>query len=205
MQCEICDTWLHTKCQGVSKQTYELLKKEGDALHWYCKACNKNFAKLLALISSIKQRQDALEVRVDEMVTDTEAVAASVSDVQVKVEDIRDGKLPEGLKKAIEDVVSDVKGEIKSLSEEVVALKGQISQTDTKLDTAIEAKLVENLPKSVEAIRKELEPSWASVAAQAVDSKLGQVSGDVDKVQQTLAEVKVRAEEEKDKEVVLTM
>ena len=82
----------------------------------------------------------------------------------------------------------------------MIALKGQLSQTDTKLDVAIEAKLVENLPKNLEAIRKVLEPSWASVAAQAVDKKLGQVSGDVNKVQQTLAEVQVKAEEEKDKE-----
>ena len=155
---------------------YELLKTEGAAVHWYCKVCNKYFAKLVSLMSSIKQRQDALEARMNGMVSDIESVTSSVAGVQVKVEEIRDGKLTEGMFKAFEDVVKDVKGELKSLTEEVIALKGQLSQTDTKLDVAIEAKLVENLSKNVEAIRKELEPSSASVAAQAVDNKLGPVS-----------------------------
>ena len=200
LRCEICETWLHIKCQDVSKEMYELLKNEDAGVHWYCKVCNKNFAKLVTLMSSIKRRQNDLEAKVDGKASDIESVTSSVTDVHVKLEEIRDGKLTEGMIKAIEAIVNGVTGKVKSLNDEVKAVRGQISQTDTKLDMAIEAKLVENLSKNVQVIRKQLEPSWASVAAQAVDNKLGQVSGDMDKVQQTLAEVKVKAEEEKDKE-----
>ena len=200
LQCEMCETWLHIKCQDVSKQMYELLKTEGAAVHWYCKVCNKNFAKLVSLMSSIKQRQDALEARVDVMVSDIESVNSSLGEVQAKMEEIRDGKLTEGLRKAIESVVSGVKGELATLCGEVTTLKGQLSQTDTKLDTAIEAKLVESLTKNADTIKEKFEPSWTSVVAKAVDSKLGQVSGEVNKVQETLAEVKVKADEEQDKE-----
>lgn len=68
------------------------------------------------------------------------------------------------------------------------------------METAIEAKLVDNIAKSTELIRKELEPSWASVVSREVDSKFEKVNVDVTKVQQTLVEVKSQADEEKDKE-----
>ena len=154
----------------------------------------------MSSISSIKQRQDALEARVDGMASDIESVNSSLVDVHAKVEEIRDGKLTEGLHKAIQGVVSDVKGEIESLCGQVTALKGQPSQTDTKLEMAIKTKLVENLTKNAETIKEKLKPNWSSVVAKAVDSKLWQVSGEVNKVQETLAEVKVKADEECDKE-----
>jgi hypothetical protein len=45
-------------------------------------------------------------------------------------------------------------------------------------------------------IKKQLESSWASVVAKEVDCKFESVTVDVTKVQQTLADVKVKAEEE---------
>ena len=186
---------------------YELLEDEDTGVHWYCKTCNKNFAKLMVLVSSIKQRHNILEARMDKMeeekgkmMSDMESVSKSVSSVKAEVQEMNESKLSDGMMKAIEVIVSKVKAEVTSLNEEVTALEGQITLTDTKLETAIEAKLVDNLSKNAETIKKKLEPSWESVIAQAVDSKLEQVSGDVNKVQQTLADVKVQADEEKDKE-----
>ena len=63
---------------------------------------------------------------------------------------------------------------------------------DAKVTTAIEAKLMEKLSNSTEIIKKELEPSWARVVSQSVDSKFEKVAEDVNKVQQTLADVKIK-------------
>ena len=47
IQCDICDIWVHIKCNKINSQTYELLKK--DNTQWFCNECYKDrfpFSKL---------------------------------------------------------------------------------------------------------------------------------------------------------------
>ena len=207
LECEICEAWYHIKCQGVSESEYEFLSNH-KSLHWYCSLCNKNVAKVIKMVSGLKQRQDKLEEMVTKMSEDitnisaeTKSVKQSLATVDKSFKTMVSGIIPEGMTKTFDQVVtSKVRTAIKPLEEELKSLKDQISSVDAKLETAIEAKLVDSITKSTEIIRKELEPSWASVVSKEVDSKLEKVNVDVTKVQQTLVEVKSRVDEEKDKE-----
>ena len=45
--CDICDTWVHIKCNKINNQTYNILKKE--KVSWSCIECSKDvipFSKL---------------------------------------------------------------------------------------------------------------------------------------------------------------
>ena len=55
VQCEICEVWFHCKCQGISDETYKVMKKE-QSLHWYCAGCEKGFAKILESVTKIQKK-----------------------------------------------------------------------------------------------------------------------------------------------------
>ena len=46
IMCEVYDMWHHAKCEGVSDGAYTVLQGN-EAMHWYCKGCNKVVARLL--------------------------------------------------------------------------------------------------------------------------------------------------------------
>ena len=58
--CEICESWYHPKCQGISEDTYKYLQK-GQGVHWYCKGCDKGVVKLFTAISNLQKQQQKLE------------------------------------------------------------------------------------------------------------------------------------------------
>jgi len=82
-------------------------------------------------------------------------------------------------------------------------LSAKFADFDSKFVTDFGARVLENIVKSSDIIRKELEPSWASVVAKELDckfEKMNKVASEVVIVQQTLQDVKSKAEDEKDKE-----
>jgi len=206
LECEICETWFHVSCEDVSELEYEFLT-EHKSVHWYCSICNKNVAKVIKMVSNIKQSQEKLEQSVKEIRQEMTVIAGDIIQVKQSVErvdhqvkEMSAGKLPDSMMKAVEAVVSKLRNEVNLLGADVKGVKEQMTLADTRLETAIEAKLVENVVKSADLVKKELEPSWASRVASAVDSKFETVTVDVTKVQQTLVDVRMTAEEEKDRE-----
>ena len=108
-----------------------------NSLHWCCKACN--VATTIKLFSTLKQKVDNLEA---------------------KLNDTCDGKLPDKLAQSIDLWMNEVAGQLDMKVNQVLldfqGIRNQISVPDTKLETAIEAKLLD----SVRSIKKDLEPSW---------------------------------------------
>jgi len=203
LECEICEAWFHISCQDISEEEHDFLAEHSRTVHWYCETCNRNVAKVITLVANLKQKHELLEAKVDKlqndmtgMATRIDKVSNTVSAIDTKMRDIMNGNLSTGMMRSIEGIVSQAKSE---LEDEVKSLREKVTSLDTKVETAIEAQLVD-VSKSAELIKKELEPSWASVVSQEVDNKLGKVSVDVTKVQQTLADVKVKADEERDRE-----
>ena len=134
--CEICESWFHIKCEGMSSDEYKFLDAH-KSLHWYCKACNKSVANAIKLFSSLKLK---------------------VENMELKLNKICDGVLPEKLTESIESKIAEavdiVENKISKLVTEFHDLKDQVSSSATKLETAIEAKLVD----SVDTIKKDLAP-----------------------------------------------
>ena len=65
IQCEVCDTWFHSKCEGCVDETYKLLNQ--DKIHFYCGRCDKVVGKWLKTTMEMKIKQDKLEVEVNKI------------------------------------------------------------------------------------------------------------------------------------------
>ena len=60
IMCEVCDTWHHSKCEGVPDEANAVLQGN-EAMHWYCKGCNKGMTRLLQTMSALQERQEKME------------------------------------------------------------------------------------------------------------------------------------------------
>ena len=59
MQCEICKSWWHIKCIGMSDDTYKYLKKEEcKDLHWFCIGCNTDAVNNLNMLMNLRSKQE---------------------------------------------------------------------------------------------------------------------------------------------------
>ena len=74
--CEICDLWHHAKCERVSDEAYVVLQGH-EAMHWYCKGCNKGMARLLQTMSALQERQEKIERSLN-------LVTKEVDDIKIK-------------------------------------------------------------------------------------------------------------------------
>jgi len=59
-QCELCDVWFHSKCQGISDLMFKAMSDFGE-LHWFCKGCRGGAEKLLAMVSKMQTKVEKLE------------------------------------------------------------------------------------------------------------------------------------------------
>ena len=64
IQCEVCLSWFHGKCQDVDEELYKILNKYNDAIHWFCKSCSSNTAKFLTSMVAIQEKVDRIEQEV---------------------------------------------------------------------------------------------------------------------------------------------
>ena len=64
VSCEICESWFHCRCQGISDVLYKALNQFSAELHWFCNSCNSGAGKLLMIMSKMHTKLDRLE---DEM------------------------------------------------------------------------------------------------------------------------------------------
>src|SRR3989442_3584122 len=176
--CEICEKWFHIKCEGMSGVEYEFLMAH-KSLHWYCDDCNKSVATTIKLFNSLKQKVDCMEEKLNK---------------------ICDGILPELMTKSIEGKIKNVAdlfdSKVKQIQNEIQVIKDLATAADTKLETAIEAKLVD----SVGSIKKDLEPSWATIVSKEVTNQFQRVSKDVSSVQAVLEDTRKQANQEREKE-----
>jgi hypothetical protein len=176
--CEICKSWFHTKCEEMSVDEYSFLEAH-KSFHWYCKACNKSVTATIQLFSSLRLKVENLEEKFNKLC---------------------DGILPDKMAKSIESKISEAvdkfETKMNKLAADFQGLKDQVSASDIKLETIIEAKLVD----SVDSIKKNLEPSWASIVNKEVNTQFERVSKDVSTVQLVLEDTQKKANEERERE-----
>lgn len=72
VQCEICEIWFHSKCEGMSDDTYRLLGQ--DKIHFYCGRCDKVVGKILKTVSGIQAKQAKMEVDLNKIKMDVEVL-----------------------------------------------------------------------------------------------------------------------------------
>ena len=87
MACNICKDWLHTKCEGVRDELYDVLTQNNlTAIHWFCTNCNKvangimtNISKILKTKEEIKNDIQAVKVDVNKNVQDISILEGSMA------------------------------------------------------------------------------------------------------------------------------
>ncbi len=69
--CDICKTYYHKKCSGLSDELFKLVKKFGTQgsheIPWHCKVCKKYANSLMGEMVDLRRRQDNLEKEVNQM------------------------------------------------------------------------------------------------------------------------------------------
>ena len=65
--CEVCNKWMHIKCQDISEPEYKFLR-EHPRYHFYCNKCDENASSVVKILSSMKQRQTKLEEDVNKVI-----------------------------------------------------------------------------------------------------------------------------------------
>ena len=95
LQCGICQIWYHTKCQGISDAKYNALSEDSTEdypqMHWYCNnSCNKLASKYVSQLRTLESKVARIE--------------EGLSDVTDRIKKIEEGKMPLGLKKAIQEI-----------------------------------------------------------------------------------------------------
>src|SRR5664279_317055 len=61
ISCDICVSWFHCRCQGVTDTMYKALNQNGKELFWFCKDCRQGAEKLFPSISKIQTKVDKLK------------------------------------------------------------------------------------------------------------------------------------------------
>ena len=74
LKCEYCGAWFHTEGENVTSDEYDFIENHREQLHWFCKVCNSKAVELLKLVQGMKDKQDKLEGKVDELTTRAEEV-----------------------------------------------------------------------------------------------------------------------------------
>ena len=62
------------ECESVTNEAYDFIENHGEQLHWFCKTCNSKAIEVLKLVQGLKDQQDKLEAKVDELTTRVEEI-----------------------------------------------------------------------------------------------------------------------------------
>ena len=61
VMCDLCDKWLHSRCQGVSEIMFKALSVHSKEVYWFCTECRQGTERLLPSISKIQTKVNKLE------------------------------------------------------------------------------------------------------------------------------------------------
>lgn len=108
--CEICESWFHTSCEGISEEVYKVLCRS-DILHWFCKRCSLGALKTLKSVGRLIEKVDVLEERIVAMQSETQReiqeLKHSFEEIDDAVRNVVDAKLTGEVKKNVEQHVTE--------------------------------------------------------------------------------------------------
>lgn len=174
IMCEVCDTWFHQKCSGISDSLFEALDEDTDtdSVHWYCQTCNKRVSKLIQEVARMDERQDTLELELIKTKRQLDKVKEDCSKFESSIE-------------SLYNRVSDLEKCESSAALEI-----------NSMESKMEEKLQIEVAKKMEAIK----PTFSEVVSNQLDSKISQVNVDMTKFQKELDRARKEAEDEKERE-----
>ena len=183
--CEICESWYHAKCQGISEDTYKYLQK-GQGVHWYCKGCDKGVVKLLTAISSLQKQQDKLE-------TDMKELAKEVTEIKREIHD-KNKKIHEKMDSELKGVTAKMRNFEDRFEEKVRRI---VKEEMVRSQEEVKEKVDESLKLLLEA--KKDDTQWSDIVAKQVDDRFMVLSSDLYEAKQRADETNERIAEDVEK------
>ena len=173
LQCEICEYWWHSKCEGISDEGYKAL--QGENVHWFCIQCNKGVGRIWTALSKLEDRQVKLEEEV-------KAVRNGMESLRKDVENKMDSSM--------ESLRRDLQNKMDSVTEAVLHKVDKNSQAtiDQKLDiwaTKLEA--------DIQSAKQKVDDK--------IDAKLTSVASEVESMNRAVDNARTIAAEEQDREM----
>lgn len=74
LKCEYCGLWFHMQCDKMDEERYNFLSSSEKQVHWFCKFCDEKAIEVLLLVQGIKEKQDDLEVKYNELSQKVESI-----------------------------------------------------------------------------------------------------------------------------------
>ena len=146
VQCEICESWWHAKCEGISEEGFKVLQR--DNAHWFCLKCNKGAGKVLHALARVEARLEKTE-------EDLKGFKHRVGSLCTEVEDIKSTLLEHSRE------VDILTSRIDSLDKKDTNSQMESSVIDAAIDRTINMRSIQ-----LEQIKESLTQTQASVEEQ---------------------------------------
>ena len=126
MQCEICESWWHIKCIGMSDETYKYLKKEEcKDLHWFCTGCSNDAINNLKMLMNLHSKQEKMTTEMVTLKSSVQELEINVNNINIKVN--KQDREMEGMLKKMKEVGSKLETALDAMGKVT-----QIAGTETK-------------------------------------------------------------------------
>ena len=196
LQCELCNTWYHTKCQGVQDSLYQALNEYSTEIFWFCKQCKQGAEKFFELYVQIQTKLSSVEStfskEVQKLKIGNDAVLNRVVNLEKEVVNLK--QINEKYIKLLNDTKQEIDNSLKKANESKENMLQDIKQEINNLRIEVEDKTVNVLDES------QIPDSKLVEVAKEVEDKFLKVGLEMESVQKSLQSTKSYVEEERDKE-----
>ena len=124
--CDVCITWYHLECGGISNDLYKAIEKFGfrgtKEIPWQCRICRKYAVGLQQEILKMSQRQEKMEKKMREMEKKLDSNDRLIKEVKARAEKNKvDIEQVEG---QVESVL-ECEREIQEIKEKLISMESQ--------------------------------------------------------------------------------
>ena len=182
LQCECCCEWFHVECAKLSTSEYNMLSKKSN-VHWFCDRCNGKMMEMLSAMNDLRIRTEKLE-------NEFKDFKLEISQNMIKQKDEADSEM------------TILQLEITAMQEEITETKKSVEMKPTKDEVKVLiAEGMKEIKDSNQIEGSEAnKPSWGEIVSREVDTKLLQLTDNINLVQTNLKDSQEKMTEIADKQ-----
>lgn len=106
IECEVCERWFHSKCEGIISASYEALQKD-KTLHWYCSGCKGvvlSEKKVREMEEKLEKELSRIKEEINGLRIDRERIGKLEEELKREREHIKKIEEKMGILEAVENI-----------------------------------------------------------------------------------------------------